>query len=139
MMRKLILALALSGCSMIGGSEQSTLVGSVVCDATVDQFCTDGRCRPIERGVRLSTPLSLSVPAGANVGQICIATGCEDAYFYPLDAKSPEWRAEVRTGEQWARPMGDLTIEMVGWTFQLDQPASDGATVWSGSCRAAGS
>jgi hypothetical protein len=139
MIRKLLPVLALAGCSMVAGSTTGPLDASVVCEATQDQFCASGRCRQIERGVQLSTPLSLTVPANANIGQACVATGCEAAYFFPLESKPPEWNSEVRTGDQWSRPMGELTIERVRWTFHLDQLASDGETVWSGACRAQGS
>src|SRR5262249_27101194 len=115
------------------------LGSAVVCDADADQFCAGDRCRPIERGVRLSTPLSLTIPARTEIGQVCVATGCEAAFFYALEGSSPQWKAEVRTGDQWARPMGDLTIEMVRWNFELRQAAYDGETVWTGACRAQGS
>ncbi len=140
MVRKVILVAALAGCVSFGDeATQAALDHAVVCDADADRFCAGENCRPVESGVRLAIPVSLSVPRSEQIGEYCIATGCHEAFFYYLESELPDWRAEVRVGERWMHPVGEVTINRSTWAFTLVKPASDGDTVWSGSCRAAGS
>jgi hypothetical protein len=137
--------LVLAGCAGPDGSssrsepEAATLGLPLACDAASAQICPQGGCTISNPGEDWQVPISLSVPAFAQVGRFCIATGCEDARYTARATRALGWTASVATGEGWSQPVGELIISQDRQSFRLVQPSPEGSTTWDGFCRAAGS
>jgi hypothetical protein len=141
----LVSALALAGCaasdssSSSSGAQANSLGLPLACDAAGAQICPNGGCTISNPGEEWQVPISLSIPAFAEIGRFCIATGCEDARYTARATRALGWTASVATGEGWSQPVGELIVSQDRQSFRLVQPSPDGATTWDGFCRAAGS
>lgn len=142
MLRSLFLALALAGCASAAHEQASApeaLNYPLACDAASARVCPLGGCTSANPGEETQIPISLSIPVHSDIGRFCIATGCEDARYAQKASASPAWTADVATGPGFFHPVGELQVSRDRQSFTLVQPASDGATIWAGFCRAAGS
>jgi hypothetical protein len=102
-----------------------------------DLACDASELRP-DQGEPVALPISLSAPDGGGAGRFCMATGCEDAQFEPIAARSGGWAAIMRTNDRTSYN-ADLEISRDLRSFTLRRADSEGAGVWSGTCSAAGS
>jgi hypothetical protein len=131
----LVSALALAGCaasdssSSSSGAQANSLGLPLACDAAGAQICPNGGCTISNPGEEWQVPISLSIPAFAEIGRFCIATGCEDARY----------TARATRALGWSQPVGELIISQDRQSFRLVQPSPEGSTTWDGFCRAAGS
>jgi len=100
----LVSVLILAGCaasdgsSARSGSEAASLGIPLACDAAGAQICPTGGCTISNPGEEWQVPISLSIPAFAEIGRFCIATGCEDARYTARATRAPGWTASVATG-----------------------------------------
>jgi hypothetical protein len=82
--------------------------------------------------------IALSVPKRGGVGEFCIATGCEAATFDLAQTRSLSWTGTMRTRDR-TDYNANLEISRDLSTFTLSEGSSDGRSVWTGTCNAAGS
>jgi hypothetical protein len=129
----------LAGCATAPLSQMQPLSTPLVCDAERDLSCdASGACAPVEAGVTLSVPVSISIPAGEGEGQFCIATGCHPARFarVPLN-RTPNWAARVVSDAN--HEEGLLTLAPDRQSFQFTRHDAGAHTEWTGLCHPAGS
>ena len=79
--------------------------------------------------------ISLTIPDRGDVGEFCIATGCEAATYDLAQTQSLSWTGRMRTQDRTDYD-ANLQISRDLSTFTL---TDGGSGVWTGTCNAAGS
>jgi hypothetical protein len=139
-LRTFALCIAVAGCA---GAPAQTIVPalgvSLACSAPTARVCPSTGCSAANPGHSFESPISLTLPAFGDTGQVCRGSVCESAHFGAAEPLGPAWTSDVSSGPDGIHPVGLLAVTLDRRSFSLTKPASDGAYVWFGACAPAGS